>query len=170
MDEMSLVIEPEKCTGCKTCEAVCSLKHAGECNPSRSMVNALRFEKMGSHYYSIPVVCQQCEIPMCREVCPVNAISQDPKTGAYLVNADTCVGCRMCVIACPVGGVTVDPVTNIASKCDLCDGDPLCAKFCLPEAIIFLKKDLVNLAKKREAVQKMSELLSLAVGASSLRR
>lgn len=165
MVEMTLLIEPEKCTGCGTCEVVCSLKHAGECNPSRSMIKALRFERMGSYYIAIPVVCQQCEMPICRDVCPVNAISQDPETGAYLVNAENCVGCRMCVIACPVGGVYIDPEENVAVKCDLCGGDPLCARFCLPEAIVYIKKDRMILAKKREAVQRMSELMTMVAGA-----
>jgi len=164
MTQISLLIDPEKCTGCGTCEFVCSLKHVLECNPERSMIRALKFDRMGSYYVAIPVVCQQCERPVCMDVCPVNAINQNPKTGAYVVNADACIGCKLCVIACPLGGIVVDSEKKIAMKCDLCDGDPLCAQFCLPRAIISMKKEKGMLAKKREAVQKLSELLNLLTG------
>ena len=143
------------------------MKHAGECNPTRSMINALRYEKMGSYYIALPVVCQQCETPLCKEVCPVNAISEDLKTGAYIVNADTCLGCRLCVMACPVGGVHIDPETNVAIKCDLCDGDPLCAMFCMDGAITYVRKDKAALAKRRVAAEKMSEVLTLVAGAAT---
>ena len=164
MAQMLLLVNPEKCTGCGTCEVVCSLKHVGECNPARSLIRALRYEKMGSYYFSVPVVCQQCETPLCKEVCPVNAIIQDPETGAYLVDANTCIGCRICTIACPIGAINIDPQTKTASKCDLCNGNPLCAKFCLPEAIIYVKRDKRSLVQMREAAKKLSDRLTLITG------
>lgn len=162
-----LLVDPNKCTGCGTCEIVCSLKHVKEANPIRSNINHLRYEKQGSYYYSIPVVCQQCETPMCKTVCPVGAISgPNPETGAYLVNEDVCMGCRLCVIACPVGGIHIDVQKGKASKCDLCDGDPLCAKFCIPDALTVVAKDKAGIAKKREAAEKMSSVVTLIAGST----
>ena len=164
---MLLLVDPEKCTGCRTCEVVCSMKHFGECNPTRSFIRSLRYEKQGEYFVSIPVVCQQCESPMCKDVCPVNAIYQNPKTGAYLVNEDVCLGCRLCVIACPIGGASIDPETNIAVKCDLCDGDPMCAKFCANEAVTYVRRDKIGRAKAREGAEKMSELLTTIATATA---
>jgi len=98
------------------------------------------------------------------EVCPMNAISQDPKTGAYLVNANLCSGCRLCTIACPVGAIEIDREKKIAVKCDLCGGDPLCAKHCLHEAITFVVKDKAGLAQRRRAVMKLLDRLTLITG------
>jgi Fe-S-cluster-containing hydrogenase component 2 len=165
--EKLLLVDPNKCTGCGTCEIVCSLKHVKESNPIRSNINALRYEKQGTYYYSIPVVCQQCETPMCKTVCPVAAIAgPNPDTGAYLIDEDACIGCRLCLIACPVGGIHIDETTNKASKCDLCDGDPLCSKFCIPGAITAIVKDKVGLARKREAAEKMSKAVTLIAGST----
>ena len=35
-----------------------------------------------------------------------------------------------CVTACVYGGIAIDPRTKKAIKCDLCNGDPACAKAC----------------------------------------
>jgi len=107
------------------------------------------------------MVCQQCKTPLCMEACPVNALARDEKTGAIVVDEDRCVGCRVCVMICPIGGVFIDPVTNLAYKCDLCEGDPECVKHCDLEAIKFLPKDLADLSKKRADSEKLSELFAL---------
>ena len=158
-----LLVDVDKCVGCLVCENVCSLKHEGECIPARSSVKVLRREQMGANGYfvSVPVVCQQCETPMCKEVCPTNAIYQDLETGAYLVNEDKCVGCRLCTIACPLGAIEIHPDKNIAIKCDLCGGDPLCAKICLDGAITYVPEDKVGFQARREAIKKLSDRLEL---------
>jgi Fe-S-cluster-containing hydrogenase component 2 len=37
----------------------------------------------------------------------------------------------MCVSACPFGAINVGPDETIL-VCDLCNGDPMCVKFCKP--------------------------------------
>jgi Fe-S-cluster-containing dehydrogenase component len=71
--------------------------------------------------------------------CPVNAIAIAPHTGAKVVIERTCVGCAVCTIACPFGTVFIDPATRKAFKCDLCGGDPVCAKACPTRAIEFVE-------------------------------
>jgi Fe-S-cluster-containing hydrogenase component 2 len=39
------------------------------------------------------------------------------------------------VIACPFGTIFFDPPSGVAAKCDLCAGDPACAKACPTGAI-----------------------------------
>ena len=69
--------------------------------------------------------------------CPVNAIAIDPATGAKVVREPTCVGCALCTIACPFGTIFWDPGTHKAFKCNLCGGDPACAKACPTAAIVY---------------------------------
>jgi carbon-monoxide dehydrogenase iron sulfur subunit len=151
----------QKVVGCRTCEVACSLRNAGESNPTRSRIRVIRYERAGNFHNYVPMVCQQCSTPLCMEACPVNAISRDPRTGALVVDEETCVGCRICVMACPIGGVSIDPVTNVAYKCDLCGGDPECVKICDPEAISYVPKDVVDLDLKRKKSQRLSELFEL---------
>jgi Fe-S-cluster-containing dehydrogenase component len=159
MEKSLIFVDIDKCTGCRTCESVCSLKWEGECNPTKSRIKALRYEKFGEYLVNIPVVCQQCETPMCKEVCPVNAINQNQETGAYQVNPDTCIGCRLCTIACPVGVIEVDPNKKIAYKCNLCEGDPLCVKFCLHDAINLIPIEKVGYHTRKRAQEKLAERL-----------
>jgi carbon-monoxide dehydrogenase iron sulfur subunit len=152
-----LVVDHEKCTGCRNCEMACSVFHLGACNPTKSAVRIVKWERQG---LDVPVVCQQCEHPECANICPVQAISRNADTGAMIVDGDLCVGCRMCVVACPFGAVILDRDRRLAIKCDLCDGDPACVRFCHPGALQFVPASSVNLEKKRSAGQKLSEVMS----------
>jgi len=159
--EKVLQVDIEKCSGCRTCEAACSLRNAGECNPTRSRIRVIRYERAGQFHNYVPMVCQQCSDPLCMEACPTNAISRDAGTGALVVEDENCVGCRVCTIVCPIGGVSIDPVTDVAYKCDLCGGDPECVKHCDLEAITYVPKEVMDLAMKRKKSQRLSELFEL---------
>jgi len=162
-----ILIDPDKCTSCRQCEKVCSLKHGGECNPVLSSIKVLRREIVGESFVSVPVVCQQCETPMCKEVCPMEAIYQDLTTGAYLINEEQCIGCRLCTISCPLGAIEVNSNKRTAFKCDLCGGEPQCVKFCLPGALTYVEKDKVGFSARREALKKLSDRLVLVTSSSS---
>jgi carbon-monoxide dehydrogenase iron sulfur subunit len=154
--EKILVVDHEKCTGCRLCETVCSVKHTGVSNPSRSRIHVIKWPWEG---FELPMLCQQCEEAPCIAVCPKNALSQDSSLGRVALNYDLCIGCKMCVTACPFGGMGIDVVARQVVKCDLCDGDPTCVRFCEPGALQFVPASSVNLMKKRDAGRKLSEVM-----------
>ncbi|MHA1782258.1 MAG: 4Fe-4S binding protein, partial [Promethearchaeota archaeon] len=39
-----IVVDPKLCTGCETCESVCSFVHYGEFNPILSRIHRVRIE------------------------------------------------------------------------------------------------------------------------------
>jgi carbon-monoxide dehydrogenase iron sulfur subunit len=41
-------------------------------------------------------------------------------------------------------------------KCDLCDGDPQCVRFCEEKAVDYVEADRVSVSKKRKAAQRLS--------------
>jgi len=142
-----LVIDVEKCTGCRLCEAVCSTVNEGVSNPARSRVKVVRFEWDG---LQVPTVCQQCEDAACVAVCPVKALTRDEALGCVRVNYELCIGCRVCMMACPFGAMSFDPVNNRVIKCELCDGDPACVRFCEPGAIQYVDTSMADMAKRRQ--------------------
>ena len=134
MSDMALAIHPELCTGCKQCELACSWVQTGAFQPSRSVIRVHIFDEQASF---APYTCSQCSEAWCMQVCPVNAIDIDAESGAKIVIDDTCIGCKLCVIACPFGTIFFDKETQVAAKCDLCAGDPACARACPTDAIEF---------------------------------
>jgi len=154
--EKILFVDPEKCTGCKVCELVCSLEHENEINPTKSRIHAISWEEEG---IDVPIVCQQCETPLCELACPKKATYRDPQTGAMLINEEECIGCRMCILVCPFGGPSINPDTRKTIKCDLCQGEPKCVEFCVTKALQYMPVSKAVLLRKRAAAQKFGELV-----------
>jgi len=78
----------------------------------------------------IPHFCAQCDDAPCIRSCPVNALAENEKTGAIMVDKQKCIACGSCIEACPGRVPTIHPTEKYAIICDLCDGDPQCAKVC----------------------------------------
>ena len=70
--------------------------------------------------------------------CPVDAIGI-AATGAKVVSADQCVGCKLCTIACPYGTMFLLPEAKKAIKCNLCHGNPACVQACPTGAIEYVE-------------------------------
>ena len=148
-----LMIDYEKCTGCRLCELVCSVMHDGVSNPARSRIKVMKWESEGIY---VPVSCQQCEDAPCMNVCPVKAISRDEDTDAVMVDYNVCIGCRSCVAVCPFGAMNYNIIDRKVFKCDLCGGDPQCAKFCEVHAISYVDADRISVLKKKDAAERLT--------------
>ena len=130
-----LMVKPENCVSCRTCEMVCSAKHYKEFNPTLSAVSVFNYEK---NFISVPVMCMQCDEACCMEVCPVNAISRD-ENGVVKMDSEKCIVCKLCMNACPLGNISYSPITKKVFKCDYCDGDPECVKYCKSGTLSFVE-------------------------------
>lgn len=127
---MSIIVDGDKCDGCRICEQVCTFFHEREFNPRRARIKVVRTER---EYTAAPVVCNQCRD--CIDVCAVQAVSWDEASGIIRIDSDKCDGCGTCVECCELGAISIDPVTQIAIVCDLCNGEPQCVLWC-PEGAI----------------------------------
>ena len=138
-----IIIDAEKCSGCRMCEVSCSLKHMKECNPERSRIRVIKTQEDGTLEF-IPSTCMQCETAMCEMVCPVTAINRDSGTGARIINEKKCIGCSSCSYACPFGACFVDRRLGKSVVCNQCEGDPTCVKVCPSGALQYTEHDQVN--------------------------
>lgn len=150
----ALYINYEKCTGCRLCELVCAVKHDGISNPARSRIKVMKWEMEGLY---IPMSCQQCQDAPCVNACPVKALSRDEGLGRVVVDYDVCIGCRTCVSVCPFGAMSFNTIDRKVFKCDLCEGDPQCVRFCDRKAVDFVSPDDVSIEKKRQAAGRLSQ-------------
>lgn len=149
-----LAVDPKKCTGCRMCEAVCSLVKRGATSISTSRIKVSGFD---SEALFNPVVCMQCELPYCVPVCPADALRRNSQTGVVELIEEKCVGCKVCVTACPFGAIGF--VDGVAIKCDLCGGEPTCVSFCKPRALTYVELDDVSALKRTALTRKIKESL-----------
>jgi Fe-S-cluster-containing dehydrogenase component len=155
----AIVVDFEKCAGCRTCEAVCSafnnrvniegIEMEGPGNPALSNIRV--------HHYNpdidIPSTCALCEDAPCIEACPVEphpetgrrALYKDAESGIVLNDLERCIGCSSCAEACKEkrgGVIRPNPETgNPERMCTLCDGDPQCVKNCPFDALSYMEID-----------------------------
>jgi Fe-S-cluster-containing hydrogenase component 2 len=123
-----------KCSNCMLCAVVCSERHTGTSAPSRAhiriIVDLLANRDVTSQY------CRQCQDADCAAACPEDAIMFDAQIRAWVVHEESCLACGACVVACPYEAVVMDPETNVASKCDLCEGAVRCVEICATNALV----------------------------------
>lgn len=131
---MLLRVVVERCNGCGNCEMACAFVHAASGHPGRPRLTVIRDvpSRAGS---ATPIVCLQCDDAACVAACPVDALSRNDATGAIELQEARCVRCGSCVDACPFGNAMWDGNRDAVVKCDLCGGDPWCARFCPTAAL-----------------------------------
>ena len=156
-----LILDYEKCTGCRECELVCGIQHEGVSNPARSRIKVIKREWEGIY---IPITCQQCETAPCMTICPMKAISRDQELNRLVVDYNICIGCRSCVAVCPFGAMAFNALTQKVMKCDFCDGDPQCVRFCETKAIRYADATEQSIDKQVAIADKFIAFVQNAAG------
>ena len=117
-----------ECMACLSCVNACSEAFYKEANPLKSCIQII--DKNGA---AKPMVCVQCG--KCEKACEHGAITQNPKTGVYMINKKLCVGCGKCVEACPFKVMVM--AGDKPSKCMACG---ICVKACPMDLLEIVEK------------------------------
>lgn len=149
------VTDPDACKGCLICEIACSHSN-GEFNPSRAKLYVIKDDWQG---VDTPIICTHCNPPPCAAACRVNAIFIDSDTKAVLIDNKKCTGCGDCVLACGRAAITIDLETGLATKCDLCGGDPRCVQYCPTGCLTFAEPETIVRLKRRALADKTSKMV-----------
>ena len=169
MTQYGFFFDQSRCTGCQTCAVAC--KSSNELPPGPvKYLRIYQYEKgafpdVRLHVHWVP--CYHCEMPVCVDACPAQAIGKEPEFGAVLIDRGKCDGCRLCYDACPYGAPVFesDDAGVRAQKCDLCvdrlkRGDrPVCVLACPLRAL-----DFGPLSELREIYGEARELEDLPAG------
>jgi anaerobic carbon-monoxide dehydrogenase iron sulfur subunit len=160
-----LLIRPERCMGCRSCEIACTIAHShsknlfsalGEQPAPKRRINV---ECTPNLEISIPITCRHCEDAPCVLVCPTQALSRDENDSFVSFSPERCVNCWTCSMACPrflplyrlilvIGCWTSSMAHNrevisrqidARVKCDLCETReiPACVEACPTQALVF---------------------------------
>jgi Fe-S-cluster-containing hydrogenase component 2 len=90
----------------------------------------------GLPVFHLSLACNHCLDAPCERHCPALAIARDDRTGAVLIDAERCIGCRYCSWVCPYDAPRFDAGRGVMGKCTLChhrllDGwKPACTSAC----------------------------------------
>ncbi len=129
------------CSGCRICEKRCALHHEKKYNGAYSRIQVYQFYPGP---LDVPIVCQYCDDRPCVNACPTGALTYDGDAFQMTVNSALCTSCQLCNQACVAAGrggcITFHPQTGVAQVCDLCGGDPQCAKYCPSNTLHFLAR------------------------------
>ncbi len=144
-----IIFDPALCTGCQTCEVVCTTFNNGKSSLTLSRIQVVRDPFKPDLDNFTPTPCVQCKDPSCIKVCPVSALRIDYASGtnARIIDETACIGCRKCIEACGnkqgVSRIRFDEERENSLKCHLCYGEPTCVKYCSNGALRFVS-DLPN--------------------------
>jgi Fe-S-cluster-containing dehydrogenase component len=97
--QWAMVIDLEKCTGCKYCTNSCQAHN--DVSPDIEWTKVTPWGKNEKTYF-LPQPCMHCEDAPCVAACPVKA-SYYRDDGIVMMDYDRCIGCRYCEVACPYG-------------------------------------------------------------------
>jgi carbon-monoxide dehydrogenase iron sulfur subunit len=179
----TVFIHPERCIGCKQCEAACAVAHSQSKNlfwavfespPPRARIHAEPGLALNT---SFPNKCRHCNPAPCQGVCPTAAIHRPADLPEIvLVEARKCIACGMCAMVCPFDVITyhasfaAPEKPMVAIKCDHCierqraGSVPACVEACKVGALEFGElNELVKAARER-----YSERLLQTIGAAGL--
>lgn len=176
-----ILVDYAKCTGCRTCETVCSAyTHRQEINGE--VLNGLGNPDLANiQVYpfnpdvDIPVVCAMCPDAPCIEACPVDP---DPKTGRKALyreknnqtitsDPERCIACGSCAEACRTGIIRQNAETQRPEHmCTLCGGDPQCVRYCPFEALSLVRVDTSQKFYAMKPEQIAQQLISNWYGVS----
>jgi Fe-S-cluster-containing dehydrogenase component len=133
---LGLVIDLDTCVGCHACAVNCKEWNTGGHSapltdfepygpePDGVWFNRVHGFEMGqgrnSRTVYFPRSCLHCDDAPCVTVCPTGASYKRVADGIVLVDADMCIGCKLCSWACPYGAREYDPDEGIMKKCTLC--------------------------------------------------
>jgi Fe-S-cluster-containing hydrogenase component 2 len=148
-----------KCSGCRRCEIACTLHHEGQIWPEASRIRVF----MLVPGVEIPHVCAQCHDYPCVESCPFDALIIDEVTSAVKVIREKCTACGLCIKACPGQVPHIHPKDEYVLICDLCEGDPQCAKVCTEARFDALRVVSEKVSYSHKLFAKTPEELTKAV-------
>ena len=144
-----IIIEQEKCDGCKNCSIACMQSHrehrsSGKgsfydldlLDPKNEARHSIVTNGRGGY---VPVFCRHCALPDCVGACMSGALKKDPVTGHVQYDEKRCGVCFMCVMSCTYGNIKPDRASRTRIlKCDFCkdeNEEPNCVKSCPKKAI-----------------------------------
>jgi anaerobic dimethyl sulfoxide reductase subunit B (iron-sulfur subunit) len=154
--QLAFYFNASACADCKVCQIACKDKNdlpigvrwrrVFQYEGGSWIPNGTTLIPNNVFSYSVSTSCQHCGNPVCRDVCPVQAITKRDD-GIVLIDTEKCIGCRYCEWACPYGAPQFNEATKVMTKCDFCvdrlekGENPACVDACVMRCLDFGELD-----------------------------
>jgi len=131
-----ILVDINKCTGCRACEMACSAFHA---KPKYSSINPARSR--------IRVVVDELN----DEYVPIRAGDYTPSEcngrHIYTIDGKQYSECSFCGASCPSRDYFIEPDSGLPLKCDMCESvppleEPMCVQVCESDALTYVEREL----------------------------
>lgn len=130
-------IDADKCTGCRSCEAICSAFHnqLSIVNPKRSRILVF-FDEENDLF--VPILAGEYTDAECNG------------RNITIIKGKEYGECSFCRASCPSRDLFKEPdAPDIPLKCDMCGEPappegPLCVKWCLSKALTYIEREEVE--------------------------
>jgi Fe-S-cluster-containing dehydrogenase component len=139
---LRFTFDPNRCTGCQACVVGCWMEHREhQALPWRRVYGFNPFHHPALPDFKLSFACHHCAEPACLLNCPVAAYTKDHATGAVVLDASRCMGCRYCTWACPHDAPQFHAAAGTVEKCSFClerleqGQEPACVARCPVEAL-----------------------------------
>lgn len=151
MERQYILCDPDKCTGCRICEFVCSAVKEGRFHQELSRIRVAQ----PSLTIVMSISCRFCENAPCITSCPRDALSMDEEPPTLKLDKVRCTGCGWCIEACDFGAIALDRRSKSVVVCDLCHGlpEPKCVEMCPKEALSLSTSEVVAQKAREQAMK-----------------
>ena len=130
-----IIVDVDKCIGCRTCEIACAMFHANpkysSVNPARSRIRVVRDELKNVFF-------------------PIRAAAYTKSECAgrqgYIIDGRDYGECNLCNASCPARELFKEPDSGLPLRCDMCEDDPdlevpMCVEWCKLDALIYEERE-----------------------------
>jgi len=125
-------VDISKCTGCRSCELVCSAHHAipkySSINPAKSRIRVYMDEIRDQF---IPIRAGSYTQAECGG------------RNQYVIGGEEYSVCAFCPASCPSRNYFKDPDSGLPLKCDMCEDipEPMCVTACKFDALVYHERE-----------------------------
>jgi len=164
MDQI-ITVDIEKCLACKSCEIACALAHSESGLLEEAIKERPRPQRRvtveAAGEFGVPMQCRHCEAAPCVAICPTGAIQRLDEQSPVVVDADLCIGCKLCMLICPFGVLQIGAEGRAIIKCDMClermkaGRGPACVEVCPTKALRLVTIEEITQARRRQASKKL---------------